>query len=79
MLVTDLDVIIALTRIISEVTGIPIDEIDPDKTFAEDLDIDSLSMVEIAVAAQDEFNLDIPDDRLKHLKTVRDVAGFILG
>ena len=34
-------------------------------------------MVEIAVAAQDEFNVEIPDDQLKNLKTVKDVVNFI--
>ena len=43
----------------------------------DDLDIDSLSMVEIAVAAQDEFGVEIPDDQLKNLKTVKDVINFI--
>jgi acyl carrier protein len=34
-------------------------------------------MVEIAVAAQDEFGVEIPDDQLKNLKTVKDVLTFI--
>ena len=42
-----------------------------------DLDIDSLSMVEIAVAAQDKFGVEIPDDELKNLKTVQDVVLFV--
>jgi acyl carrier protein len=36
-------------------------------------------MVEIAVAAQDEFGVEIPDDQLKNLKTVKDVLSFIQG
>jgi len=43
----------------------------------DDLDIDSLSMVEIAIAAQDKFGVEIPDDQLKDLKTVQDVITFI--
>ena len=49
----------------------------PDKSFVDDLDIDSLSMVEIAVAAQDRFGVEIPDDELKNLKTVKDVVLFV--
>ena len=49
----------------------------PDKTFVDDLDIDSLSMVEIAVAAQDKFGVEIPDDQLKDLKTVQDVIDYV--
>ena len=43
----------------------------------DDLDIDSLSMVEIAVAAQDKFGVEIPDDQLKDLKTVQDVVDYV--
>jgi acyl carrier protein len=34
-------------------------------------------MVEIAVAAQDKFGVEIPDDQLKNLKTVRDVVTYV--
>jgi acyl carrier protein len=36
-------------------------------------------MVEIAVAAQDKFGVEIPDDELRNLKTVKDVIGFVQG
>jgi acyl carrier protein len=49
----------------------------PDKSFVDDLDIDSLSMVEIAVAAQDKFGVEIPDEELKNLKIVKDVVDFV--
>jgi acyl carrier protein len=51
----------------------------PEKSFVDDLDIDSLSMVEIAVAAQDKFGVEIPDDELKNLKTVKDVVAYVQG
>jgi acyl carrier protein len=56
---------------------VPADQVTPDKTFVDDLDIDSLSMVEIAVAAQDKFGVEIPDDQLKDLKTVQDVVEYV--
>jgi acyl carrier protein len=49
----------------------------PEANFVDDLDIDSLSMVEIAVAAQDKFGVEIPDEQLKDLKTVQDVVNFV--
>ena len=55
----------------------PAAEVTPAKSFVDDLDIDSLSMVEIAVAAQDKFGVEIPDDQLKDLKTVQDVVNFV--
>ncbi|WP_169950683.1 acyl carrier protein [Microbispora sp. H11081] len=77
MALTEQEILAGLGKIINEITGIPADEVTPEKNFVDDLDIDSLSMVEIAVAAQDEFGVEIPDDQLKHLKTVKDVISFI--
>jgi len=48
------------------------------KTFLDDLDVDSLSMVEIATAAEDKFGIRIPDDDLKDLKTVGDAVSYII-
>ncbi|GGO03567.1 MULTISPECIES: acyl carrier protein [Microbispora] len=77
MALTEQEILAGLGKIINEITGISADEVTPEKSFVDDLDIDSLSMVEIAVAAQDEFGVEIPDDQLKHLKTVKDVINFI--
>ncbi|GAA1276396.1 hypothetical protein GCM10009677_32630 [Sphaerisporangium rubeum] len=77
MALTEQEILAGLGKIVNEITGIPAAEVTPEKNFVDDLDIDSLSMVEIAVAAQDEFGVEIPDDQLKHLKTVKDVINFI--
>ena len=74
---TDQEILAGLAEIIDEIAGVPANEVTPDKTFVDDLDIDSLSMVEIAVAAQDKFGVEIPDDRLKDLKTVQDVIDYV--
>jgi acyl carrier protein len=75
--VTDQEILSGLAEIIDEIAGVPADEVTPDKSFVDDLDIDSLSMVEIAVAAQDKFGVEIPDDQLKDLKTVQDVVAYV--
>jgi acyl carrier protein len=77
MAMTDQEILEGLGEIIDEVAGVPADQVTPDKTFVDDLDIDSLSMVEIAVAAQDRFGVEIPDDQLKELKTVQDVIDYV--
>jgi acyl carrier protein len=77
MAMTEQEILTGLGEIIDEIAGVPADEVTPDKTFVDDLDIDSLSMVEIAVAAQDKFGVEIPDDELKNLKTVQDVVVFV--
>ena len=77
MPVSQQEIIAGLAEIIEEVTGIEPSEVTPEKSFVDDLDIDSLSMVEIAVAAQDRFGVEIPDDQLKDLKTVQDVINYV--
>ena len=77
MAMTQEEILAGLSEIIDEIAGVPADEVTPEKTFIDDLDIDSLSMVEIAVAAQDKFGVEIPDDQLKDLKTVQDVVNFV--
>ena len=77
MAMTEQEILAGLGEIVDEIAGVPADEVTPDKSFVDDLDIDSLSMVEIAVAAQDRFGVEIPDDELKNLKTVKDVVLFV--
>ena len=77
MAMTEQEILAGLGEIIDEIAGVPADQVTPDKSFVDDLDIDSLSMVEIAVAAQDRFGVEIPDDELKNLKTVQDVVLFV--
>jgi acyl carrier protein len=66
-----------LADIVEEVAGVAKDDVTVDKSFVDDLDIDSLSMVEIAVQAEDKFGVKIPDDELANLKTVGDAVDYI--
>jgi acyl carrier protein len=66
-----------LAEIVNEVTGIPADDVQLDKSFTDDLDVDSLSMVEVVVAAEEKFGVRIPDDEVKNLKTVGDAVSYI--
>jgi acyl carrier protein len=77
MAMTQEEILAGLSEIIDEIDCVPAEEVTPEKTFVDDLDIDSLSMVEIAVAAQDKFGVEIPDDQLKDLKTVQDVIDYV--
>ena len=67
----------SLAEIVNEVAGIPADDVQLDKSFVDDLDVDSLSMVEVVVAAEEKFDVKIPDDEVKNLKTVGDAVAFI--
>ncbi|MFI6869211.1 meromycolate extension acyl carrier protein AcpM [Nocardia sp. NPDC050406] len=66
-----------LGKIIEEVTGIEPSEVTIEKSFVDDLDIDSLSMVEIAVQTEDKYGVKIPDEDLASLKTVGDAVAYI--
>jgi acyl carrier protein len=71
------DILTGLAEIVTEITGIKSTQIVPTATFVDDLDIDSLSMVEVAVAAEERFGVRIPDEALTKLKTVGDAVSFI--
>ena len=73
----DQEILAGFGEMVEEIAGVPANEVTLGKSFVGDLDIDSLSMVEIAVAAQDKFGVEIPDEQLKDLKTVQDVVNFV--
>ncbi|HEU4946210.1 MAG TPA: acyl carrier protein [Kribbella sp.] len=67
----------SLAEIVNEIAGIPVEDVQLDKSVTDDLDVDSLSMVEVVVAAEEKFSVKIPDDEVKNLKTVGDAVAFI--
>ncbi|MEH6819568.1 meromycolate extension acyl carrier protein AcpM [Dietzia psychralcaliphila] len=74
---TEAEIITGLAEIVEEVTGIEPSEVTPEKSFVDDLDIDSLSMVEIAVQTEDRYGVEIPDEDLAKLRTVQDAVDYI--
>ena len=66
-----------LADIVNEVAGVPASDVQLQKSFIDDLDVDSLSMVEIAVAAEERFEVRIPDEEIKNLRTVGDAVTYI--
>ncbi len=77
MAMTEQEIMSGLAEIINEETGIEPGDVEMDKSFTEDLDIDSLSMMTIVVNAEEKFGVKIPDEEVKNLKTVRDAVSFI--
>ena len=71
------EILEGLATIVNEVAGVPVDDVQPDKSFVDDLDIDSLSMVEVVMAAEDKWGVKIPDSEVKNLKTVGDAVAYI--
>jgi acyl carrier protein len=66
-----------LAEILEEVAGVNTGDVSEEKSFTEDLDVDSLSMVEVVVAAEEKFGVKIPDDEVQNLKTVGDAVTYI--
>ena len=78
MALSQAEVLAGLKEIVEEVAGIPAASIEMDKNFTEDLDVDSLSMVEVVVAAEERFSVKIPDEKVSELATVGDAVNFIV-
>ncbi|WP_327306896.1 acyl carrier protein [Streptomyces sp. NBC_01298] len=78
MAFTQEEIVEGLAEIVNEIAGIPVEDVQLEKSFTDDLDVDSLSMVEVVVAAEERFEVKIPDEDVKGLKTVGDAAKYIL-
>ncbi len=66
-----------LADIVNDVAGVAPEDVQLDKSFVDDLGVDSLSMVEIIYACEDKFGVEIPDEDSKNLKTVGDAVAYI--
>lgn len=73
------EILAGLAELVNEETGIAADTVTADKSFTDDLDIDSISMMTIVVNAEEKFDVKIPDAEVENLKTVQDAVDFITG
>ena len=77
MAMTEQEILAGLAEIVNEETGLDAESVQLDKSFTDDLDIDSLSMMTIVVNAEDKFGVRIPDEEVKNLMTVGDAVNYI--
>ena len=63
--------------IVVEQLGVEADEVAIESTFIDDLGADSLDIVELIMAFEEEFNIEIPDEAAEKIKTVQDVVTYI--
>ena len=63
--------------IVVEQLGSEADEVTLESTFVDDLGADSLDIVELIMAFEEEFNVEIPDEAAEKIKTVQDVVNYI--
>ena len=72
------EILAGLAEIVNEETGLATESVEMDKSFTDDLDIDSISMMTIVVNAEEKFDVKIPDEEVKNLKTVGDAVTYIV-
>lgn len=77
--VTVLSTFDQVKKIVKEQLGVEEDEIQMSSTFVDDLGADSLDIVELIMAFEEEFNIEIPDEKAEKIKTVEDVVKYIDG
>ena len=73
----DVNVEQKVKSIIAEQLGVGEEEIKPASSFIEDLGADSLDIVELVMAMEEEFEVEIPDEEAEHIKTVGDAINYV--
>lgn len=66
-----------LRKIIAERLNVDESKVVTNASFANDLDADSLDLVELIMALEDEFNVEIPDDEAQKIETVADALNYL--
>jgi acyl carrier protein len=64
-------------QIVADQLGVDVDEVTPEASFVDDLGADSLDTVELVMALEEEFGLEIPDEDAEKISTVGDAIKFI--
>jgi acyl carrier protein len=72
------DVIEAMKEVLAAELGVEADKVTADARFKEDLDADSLDLVEVVLALEEKFDVQIPDDEIAGVKTVGEAADLVL-
>jgi acyl carrier protein len=64
-------------KIIEEQLGVDPERVKPESSFIDDLGADSLDIVELVMAMEEEFEIEIPDEDAEKLRTVQDVMKYL--
>ncbi|HTQ08599.1 MAG TPA: acyl carrier protein [Fimbriimonadaceae bacterium] len=71
------DILNRVKKVTVEELGVKEEEVSETASFQEDLGADSLDVVELVMALEDEFGIDIPDEEVGEIKTVGDAVSYI--
>jgi acyl carrier protein len=66
-----------VTEIIMEQLGVSREEVRPEASFIDDLGADSLDIVELVMAMEEEFDLEIPDEEAEKIQTIADATNYL--
>jgi acyl carrier protein len=64
-------------QIVADQLGVDVDEVTPEASFVDDLGADSLDTVELVMALEEEFGIEIPDEEAEKISTVADAIKYI--
>jgi len=68
-----------VTEIIVEQLGVSADQVKPESNLIEDLGADSLDAVELVMAVEEEFGIEVPDEEAEKLRKVGDIISHVEG
>ncbi|XFA73694.1 acyl carrier protein [Thermosynechococcaceae cyanobacterium Okahandja] len=74
---TDSEIFEKVKSIVADQLSVDAEKVVPEASFADDLNADSLDSVELIMALEEAFGVEIPDEEAEKLKTVQDVLDFI--
>jgi len=72
------EVVVTMKDVLSSELGVDADKVTADARFKEDLDADSLDLVEVVLALEEKFGIEIPDDEIAGVKTVGEAADLVI-
>lgn len=79
MATSEQEILVGFAATVEEFAGTLASDVTLEADLIEDLEIDSLTMVEIIASTQSKFGVEIPDEDLKELRTVQDVVAYVRG
>lgn len=71
------DIVARVSSVVAENLGVEAEKVQPTASFVEDLGADSLDTVELVMALEEEFGIEIPDSDAEKINTVQDAVDFV--
>jgi len=75
--VAEKDLALEIRKVIAKQLGVELDLVKPDAAFIEDLGADSLDIVELVMAMEEAFSIEIPDEEAENIQSVQDAINYI--